>query len=237
MAAQNSRMSVNHNTVSEAVAARHSVRAFLVQPVEKVLVEDILARAARAPSGGNLQPWHVDVLTGAPLEALKARVRESLAANPKGEGTEYPVYPPALAEPWRSRRFRVGEQLYARLGIPRADRARRLGQFARNFEFFGAPVGLFFSIPRGFGPPQWAHLGMFIENVMLLAVERGLGTCPQEAWAIVHRTLGEALGLPAERMLTCGMALGFADETAPINRWRTEREPLDAFASFAGFHE
>ena len=228
-------MSGNSKTVSEAVAGRHSVRAFLDRRVEKTLVEDVLARAARAPSGGNLQPWQVDVLTGAPLAALKARVRDSLAANPKGEGTEYPVYPPALAEPWRSRRFRVGEQLYASIGIPREDRPARLVQFARNFEFFGAPVGLFFSIPRSFGSPQWAHLGMFIENVMLLAVERGLGTCPQEAWAAVHETVSAFLGLPDDHMLYCGMALGWPDESHAINRWRSEREPVGSFARFDGF--
>ena len=124
------------------------------------------------------------------LAELKERVRASLAANPAGEGTEFPVYPPALGEPWRGRRFASGEQLYAALGIPREDRPARLRQFARNFELFGAPVGLFFSIPRHFGPPQWAHLGMFMQNVMLLAEERGLATCAQEAWALVHKTVG-----------------------------------------------
>jgi nitroreductase len=96
-------------------------------------------------------------------------------------------------------------------------------------------VLLLFSIPRMFGPPQWAHLGMFMQNVMLLAGERGLATCAQEAWALVHRTVGEFLGLPDDRMLYCGMALGFADETHPINNWRTEREPLESFATFRGF--
>ena len=228
-------MSGNRKSVTEAVAARFSVRAFLDRPVKRALVEDILSRASRAPSGGNLQPWQADVLTGAPLEALKARVRERLAAEPRGEGTEYPVYPPGLAEPWRGRRFDVGEQLYASLGIPREDRTGRLVQFARNFEVFGAPVGLFFSIPRGFGPPQWAHLGMFIQTVMLLAVERGLGTCAQEAWAGMHRTVGAYLGLPADRMLYCGMAMGWPDLSHPINSWRSEREPLAGFARFDGF--
>ena len=222
-------------SVSEAVAARFSVRAFLDRPVARETIEDILSRAARAPSGGNLQPWHVDVLNGAPLAALKARVRESFAAAPRGEGTEYPVYPPNLTEPWRNRRFEVGEQLYTSIGIPREDRPGRLVQFARNFDFFGAPVGLFVSIPRGFGPPQWAHLGMFIQNVMLLAVERGLGTCPQEAWATMHKTVGTFLGLAEDRMLYCGMALGWPDEDHPINRWRSERVPLEEFARFDGF--
>jgi nitroreductase len=222
-------------TVTDAVRGRRSVRAFLDRPVERTLVAEILEAAARAPSGGNLQPWHVDVLTGPALAGLKARVGAAFAADPSGEGTEYPVYPPALGEPWRSRRFACGEQLHASIGIARADRPARLAQFARNYDLFGAPVGLFFSIPRHFGPPQWAHLGMFMQNIMLLAVERGLATCAQEAWALVHKTVGACLDLPGERLFYCGMALGYADETHPINHWLTEREPLAGFVTFRGF--
>ena len=222
-------------SVSEAVAARHSARAFLDRPVPRRTIEEILLLAARAPSGGNLQPWHVDVLTGPALAGLKARVAASLAGNPAGEGTEYDVYPPALGEPWRSRRFASGEQLYAALGIPRGDRAARLARFARNFEAFGAPVLLLFSLPRHFGPPQWAHLGMFMQALMLLAAERGLATCAQEAWALVHKTVGEVLGLGEDRIFYCGMALGFGDEADAVNGWRTERVPLEDFASFRGF--
>ena len=221
--------------VTEAVRDRHSVRAFRDAPVERRLIAEILELAARAPSGGNLQPWHVDAVSGADLAVLKARVRDSLAAKRMGEGTEFPIYPPNLGEPWRGRRHRVGEQLYESIGIAREDRAGRLGQFARNFDLFGAPVGLFFSIPRSFGPPQWAHLGMFIGNVMLLAAERGLGTCAQEAWALVHKTVGAFLELPEERMLYCGMALGWPDADHPINRWRSERAPVKGFATFLGF--
>jgi len=222
-------------TVTEAVMARHSARAFLDRPVPRATIEEILALAARAPSGGNLQPWQVDILAGEALGDLKARVAASLAANPTGEGTEFPVYPPALGEPWRGRRFASGEQLYAALGIGREDRPARLTQFAKNFAAFGAPVLLLFSLPRHFGPPQWAHLGMFMQNVMLLAAERRLATCPQEAWALVHETVGQVLGLGEDRLFYCGMALGFADEAHPVNGWRTERVPLEAFARFAGF--
>lgn len=222
-------------TVTEAVTARHSCRAFLDRPVQRATVEEILSLAARAPSGGNLQPWYVDVLAGEAFAALKARAAASLAANPAGEGTEFDVYPPGLSEPWRGRRFTSGEQLYAALGIPREDRAARLGQFAKNFEGFGAPAVLLFSLPRHFAQPQWAHLGMFMQNLMLLAAERGLATCAQEAWALVHKTVGEVLGLPEDRLFYCGMAIGHADESHPINGWRTERVPLAEFASFAGF--
>ena len=222
-------------TVSEAVLARFSVRAFLDRPIERATIEEILQTASRSPSGGNLQPWHVDVLAGEALAELKGRVRDSLAANPAGEGTEYPVYPPGLVEPWRGRRHKVGEQLYASIGIPREDRPARLRQFARNFEFFGASVGLFFSIERSFGPPQWAHLGMFLQSIALLAVERGLGVCGQEAWALVHKTVAAFLNMPESRMLYCGMAMGWPDHDHPINGWRSAREPLENFVTFRGF--
>ncbi|HEX6376754.1 MAG TPA: nitroreductase [Allosphingosinicella sp.] len=235
MAAHNSRVSVERNSVTETVLARRSTRAFLPRPVERATIERLLELAARAPSGGNLQPWHVDVLTGAPLEALKGAVRASLAAQPGGEGLEFAIYPSPLPEPWRSRRFASGEALYAAIAIPRDDRAARLAQFARNYDLFGAPVALFFSIGRLFDRPQWAHLGMFMQNLMLLAAERGLATCPQEAWAAVHRTVAEHLALPAERILYGGMALGYADPEAPINRLRTERAPVGEFAAFRGF--
>src|SRR4051812_6919019 len=217
MAAHNSRVPVQRNSVAEAVMGRRSTRAFLPRPVERALVEELLELAARAPSGGNLQPWHVDGVTGEPLEALKADVRESLAAAPGGEGLEFTIYPSPLPEPWRSRRFASGEALYDAIGIPREDKPARLAQFARNYDGFGAPVLLFFSIGRLFDRPQWAHLGMFMQNLMLLAEENGLATCPQEAWAAVHDTLARHLELPADRILYCGMALGYADPDAPIN--------------------
>lgn len=235
MAAHNSRVSGNGNSVTQAISSRRSVRAFLPRAVDRAVVAELLELAARAPSGGNLQPWHVDVLTGAPLDALKAAVRTSLAARPAGEGLEFTIYPSPLPEPWRSRRFASGEALHSAIGIPREDKTARLAQFARNFDAFGAPVALFFSIGRLFDRPQWAHLGMFLQNLMLLAEERGLATCPQEAWAAVHSTVAEHLALPANRILYCGMALGYPDEEAAINRWRTDRAPLEDFATFRGF--
>lgn len=222
-------------TVTEAVRDRYSVRAFQDRPVPRKLIEEMLECASRAPSGGNLQPWQIDVLAGQTLQRLKQKVRESLDAKPGGEGTEYPVYPVGLIDPWEARRRQVGNQLYESIGIARGDRPARLAQFAKNYDLFGAPVGLFFSIERSFGPPQWAHLGMFIQTFMLLAVERGLGTCPQEAWAAVYRTVGESLGLPESRMLYCGLALGWPDEAHAINRWRSRREPVEGFARFSGF--
>jgi nitroreductase len=222
-------------TVTEAVQARRSTRHFLPRPVERSLIEEILGLAARAPSGGNLQPWRVDVVAGAPLDEVKGLARESLATNPRGEPMELQIYPAPLGEPWRTRRFASGEALYAALSIPREDRAARLAQFARNYDFFGAPAALFFSLARIFDRPQWAHLGMFMQNVMLLAVERGLATCPQEAWAGVAGTVSAFLDLPEDHLLYCGMAIGYADATHPINALETERAPVESFACFRGF--
>ena len=221
--------------VSEAINTRMSCRAFLPTPLPEATIRGILEAAARAPSGGNLQPWYVHALTGEPLVGLIARIRERLPQQPLGEDSEYAVYPHPLAEPYRSRRFRCGEDLYALLGIPREDKLRRLRQYGRNFELFGAPVGLFFSMERAMGAPQWADVGMFMQNVMLLAREHGLHTCPQESWSGWSRILGEELRLPASRLFFCGMALGYRDESAPVNRLRTERAPLAEFAAFAGF--
>jgi nitroreductase len=221
--------------VSEAIDSRSSCRAFHDTPVPQSTVVTILETAKRAPSGGNLQPWRVDVLTGAPLAQFLGTIRAKQRVQPTGEGTEYPVYPPNLHEPYRSRRFKCGEDLYGTLGIPRADKGARIAHFARNYELFGAPVVLFFSIDRRMGVDQWADLGMFMQNIMLLAREHGLHTCAQEAWAIWHRTIGEFLQLPADRMFFCGMALGYMDESAAVNKLRTERAQLAEFATLRGF--
>jgi len=224
-------------SVTQAILERRSIRAFLDRPVEREAVAEILGLAARAPSGGNLQPWRVDALAGEPLAALKAQARAAFAAAPLGDGMELRVYPSPLGEPWRSRRHSSGEALYAAIGIPREDKPARLAQFARNFDAFGAPVLLLVSIDRIFDRPQWAHLGMFMQNVMLLAEERGLATCPQEAWAAVHRVVSEFIELPGHRIFYCGIALGYADPDAPINACATDREPVEDFAHFLGFED
>ena len=223
--------------VSEAVENRFSCRAFLDRPVAEERIRRILDRARQAPSGGNLQPWFVYAVRGAALARLKSRIRARSLEMPRGEPREYEVYPPELHEPYRSRRFQCGEQLYAALGIPREDRPARLRQFARNLEAFGAPILLFFAIERRMGQNQWAHLGMFMQTVMLLAAEEGLHTCAQEAWSAFHGTISDFLGLPEDQMLYCGMAVGYGDPDHPINQWRTERAPLDDIARFLGEDE
>jgi len=222
--------------VGDAVASRISCRAFLDTPVPAATVRSILDAARRAPSGGNLQPWWVYALAGTPLAELRSQVRTQVMTNPRGDGShEYDIYPPGLGEPYRTRRFRAGEDLYATIGIPREDKMARLLQLARNYDFFGAPVGLFFYLDRSLGPPQWSDLGMYMQTVMLLAREQGLHTCAQEIWSLVPATVGRFLEVPANLLLFSGMALGHADPSHPINGLRTERASLEEFASLRGF--
>jgi nitroreductase len=217
--------------VSDAIEHRISIRAFQDRPVPGAMVAEILAKAARAPSGGNLQPWRVYALAGQPLKDFKAEV----ARNPMGETPEYDVYPPSLWDPFRTRRFENGEQLYAAVGVPREDKASRLRWLARNTDFFGAPVGLFFCLDRKLGPPQWADLGMYMQNVMLLAVEAGLDTCAQEFWARYPQTIAKALSLPDDHMVFSGMALGYRDPEHAINGWRSTRDHQDIWCELKGF--
>ncbi len=221
-------------TVSEALQSRSSCRAFLPAPVAGATVRRIVDAARQSPSGGNLQPWQVYVLADEPLARFRALLAPRLRANPGGEPAEYRVYPEHLHEPYRSRRYQCGEDLYATIGIPRSDKPARLRQLARNYDFFGAPVAMFYVIDRRMGPPQWADVGMFMQSVMLLAREQGLHTCPQEIWSAWPRTIAEFLGLAPEMMLFCGMALGYRDESAPINTLRTERAALSECCTFLG---
>jgi nitroreductase len=211
--------------VSEAVAYRRSVRGFLDTPVDIGLVRSILEKAARAATGGNLQPWHVDLVHGGSMERLKTIMQGKMAEGPPSEATEYNIYPPELKKPYSDRRFEVGEMLYASIGIPREDRMGRMMWFSRNFQFFNAPVGLFLSLDRQMGPPQWGDAGMYLQNVMLLLCEAGLDSCPQECWAVYPKTIGGFLGLPEERILWTGMAIGYKDPDDPANRLVPNRAP------------
>ncbi|MEQ1929402.1 MAG: nitroreductase [Parvularculaceae bacterium] len=219
-------------TVTDALKARISTRAYIDRLVPEALVRDILDIAKFAPSGGNLQPWRVHVVTGAARDRLVDAVKKSLADNPFANEFEIAVYPENLWEPFRTRRFTVGEEMYALVGVPREDKAARLKWFQQNFEFFGAPVGLVFTLDRRFDKGQWAHLGMFMQSIALTAVEKGLASCMQECWAARAKTVAAFLGLPETEQVYCGMALGYPDADAPVNRLRSERAPLEEFVRF-----
>ena len=214
--------------VSDAVAARRSIRKFLDTPVDNEVIAELLTKAARAPSGGNLQPWRVFVVNGERM----AEFQSFLNSYEGKEKPAYAVYPPDLKSPYRDSRFKVGEDMYALLGIPREDKPARFAHLARNYDFFDAPAGFFCFIDRQMGPPQWSDLGMFLQSFMLLAQEAGLDTCAQEAWAMRSGAVTEFVGADPELMLFCGMAIGHRDPDAPVNTLVSDREPLENWARF-----
>lgn len=213
--------------VTTAVDRRMTVRAFLPDPIDDELIAELLAKAARAPSGGNVQPWRIYVVNGEATDRFRAFV-----ASRPSEEPAYDVYPPNLIEPYRTSRYELGEQMYAAIGIPRENRPARLRQVAKNFELFGAPGSIFCFVDRIMGPPQWADLGMFLQTFMLLAQEAGIDTCPQEAWANREQAVAEFVGAPPELRIFCGVAFGRADTAHPINNFRSRREPLETWATF-----
>ena len=217
-------------SVSDAVAAHRCVRAFLDRPVDAEQVHDILRRAARVPSGGNLQPWVVTTIAGERLAELKALMRRRCAEAPEGEPMAYDFYPKALKPAYLRRRVRNGEILYGALGIDREDKAARLAWIHENFQFFGAPFGVFCFLERSFGPSQWLDLGIYLQTVLLLLTEAGYASCPQADWAMFERTVMAFLDSPPDLTLVCGIAIGYPDPTRPENRIRTERD--DPLASY-----
>ena len=222
-------------SVTETLNRRRSVRAFTDRAVDPALLRDILTSAQRAPSGGNLQPWQATVLTGEPWQAMKEAVAARIAMGREGHEPEYDIYPKGLTEPWEARRFGVGEGLYAALGIPREDKAGRLARFMENYRGFGAPVMLFLHCSRIMGPPQWSDMGMWLQSVMLLLVEAGLASCPQECWAMYGTTVRRTLALDEGQILFTGLAIGYADEDAAVNQWPVPRAPLDEVIDWQGF--
>lgn len=220
-------------TVSDAVRSRRSVRAFLERPVPRPLIEQILETASRAPSGGNLQPWQLYVVSGGALTEFKSKMAKRLIFSPEADlPLEYEVYPKPLKAPYRDYRFKNGEDLYTLAGIPREDKAGRAMFFANNYRFFGAPLALFCYVDRSMGSPQWSDLGMYLQTVMLLLREAGLDSCAQECWSRYHRMVRELVQPPEDWMLFCGMAIGYADESAVVNRLVTDRAPLSDFCRF-----
>jgi nitroreductase len=222
-------------SVSHAIETRRSVRAFTHEPVDEGCVRRIIEKATRAASGGNVQPWHLYVLAGAARDALVDRVAEKSKTTPFGDGPAYEIYPRDLKEPHKTWRGEVAREMYELVGLTRDDKAGRAAQMAKNFEFFGAPVGMILTLDRQMGPPQYCDLGLFLSNIMLLAREEGLHTCPQEAWSLWHATIRQVVGIPEEEMVFCGLALGRADPEAAINRLHTDRAPVEQFARFDGF--
>ena len=217
--------------VLEAMRGRKSTRAYLDKPVARATVEAILDAARWAPSGVNIQPWQVAVVTGATKERIGTDMLAARKAK-QPENPDYTYYPAQWEEPYKSRRKASGLALYAALNIGKDDVFARLKAWNNNYRFFGAPVGLLFFVDRTLAQGAWVDMGMFIENVMLAARGHGLDTCPQASLAEYPDIVRGILNIPATRALVCGMALGYADASAPVNGYRTEREPVGAFMSW-----
>lgn len=224
--------------VIAAIHSRLSVRAFLPTPVPRDTIVRILDIARRAPSGGNMQPWRVHVLSGAARAALIERALASAALHPDGEEPrEYQGYPVHWVQPYKTRRFDVGRALYAAAGIDRRDKAGRAEQMLRNYRFFDAPVGMIFSIHKTLWPGQLNDLGIFMGHVMLVARSFGLHTCAQGFWQNVSHSVHAVLDIPADYIIYAGMAIGHMDPHDPVNRIDSRRGEVDEFAVFAGFDD
>ncbi|WP_457666402.1 nitroreductase [Thiolapillus sp.] len=217
--------------VIEAMKNRISTRAYLDRPVDKETITRVLEAARWAPSGVNTQPWQVAVVQGDRLkqlsEAFLQRASEGVKPHP-----DYDYYPGEWTDPYKKRRFQCGMDLYKALDIGRDDKEKRREAALNNYRFFGAPVSLFFFMDKRMGKGSWLDMGMFIQSVMLAAREYGLGSCPQASTADYPDVVREKLGISAENLLLCGMALGYADESHPVNRYRTVRESVQAFTSW-----
>lgn len=221
--------------VSNAIQQRRSIRNFLSTPVSAAAIRDILDIARWAPSGSNIQAWRIIVVAGAEKDRISRIALEANSSLATKGDDPYPIYPPNLWDPLRSRRYKLAEDMYAALQIPREDKAARLQHVARNYQFFGAPIGLFFIIDRRLGHGQWAHLGMLIQSVALAAEEQGLGSCMQEAWASFRTQLADIFELGEHEMVYCGMAIGYPDPSKPVNQFARERLTVDELAEFRGF--
>jgi nitroreductase len=220
--------------VDAAISSRRSIRAFLPTPVPRAEIERMLELAARAPSGTNTQPWKVHVLTGAGKEALSAKIRSAFddPAERARHTEQYAYYPTEWRPPYIDRRRKVGWDLYSLLGIGKTDKQRMHEQHRRNYDFFGAPVGLIFTIDRVMQQGSWLDYGMFLQNIMVAARARGLDTCPQAAFTQFHRIIEAHIGAAPDEMVVCGMSLGHADPAAVENTLVTEREPVAGFTHF-----
>jgi len=220
--------------VDTALRARGSTRAFLPRPVPRDAVEAVLDVARFAPSGSNIQPWRVHVVGGAARDAICRAVRDAASHPPERQSWPYQYYPTVWREPYLARRRACGWGLYSLLGIAKGDRAAMAAQELRNYDFFGAPVGLFFFIDSDLGPGSWLDYGMFLQSIMLAAVAHGLATCPQASWAPFHQIVRTQLSVPDAQVLICGIALGYPDPAAAVNRFRPERLAVGEFTHWHG---
>jgi len=219
------------HAVEQAIVSRQSIRGFLPRPVPTALIRRILDAAARAPSGSNIQPWKVHVVTGARRDALSQALLQAHARN-EPERREYQYYPVNWRSPYLDRRRETGWGLYSLLGIQKGDREASSQQHARNYVFFDAPCVLLFTIDNDMDKGSWLDYGMFLQNIMIMARGCGLDTCPQAALANYPDIIKQQLGIPDDQIVVCGISLGYQDPDEPVNQYRTTRVPVDEFTVF-----
>lgn len=219
------------STVSDAVASRITARDFLDTPVPQDVLARIFEKARRTPSGGNLQPWNVHVLTGGALNDFRTEIIGKLMKGEQEEHT-YPAYPSPLWEPMRSWRHKLGEDMYALLDIARDDKKGRMMQVGKNFNFFGAPVGMLLTIDKRMDAPQFMDIGIYLQTIMLLAREEGLHTAPQGAWRAYPQTVKKHTNHPDEQQILVGMSIGYGNADAPVNDLYADRAELDELVKF-----
>ncbi|QYY34032.1 nitroreductase (plasmid) [Cupriavidus pinatubonensis] len=218
--------------IADVVSARRAIRAFRPEPLRREDVEDILEAAATAPSGANTQPWRVYVVSG----AIKDELANALVAASRAGTAPAPAhFPEPLPDVFRARLIDFGARYYASLGIDRNDHLARARQTEQNFSFFGAPVGLIISIDRRLKPHSWIDIGLFAQNLMIAAKARGIDTCPQVSFAPFHDVLAPHLHMPPEEVTAFGMAMGYGDPEAKVNKMRMPRERVQDFARLFGF--
>ncbi|HAT35321.1 MAG TPA: nitroreductase [Rhodospirillaceae bacterium] len=223
------------NPVDQAIVSRGSTRAFLSTPVPRELVEQILKVAAWAPSGTNMQPWQVYVLSGAARQNLSDRICQAYFSGEEGHTRTWKYYPDDFFEPYKGRRRACGIGLYQTIGIGKGETEKMKQQRARNYKFFDAPVGMIYTIHQDLEIGSWMDLGMFLQNVMVSARGHGLHTCPQAAFSDYHNIIREHLDIPEEQIVVCGMSMGYADQDAVVNGFRPDREELSSYANFNHF--
>lgn len=220
--------------IDTALRTRGSTRAFLKRPVAREVVTELLDAARYAPSGTNVQPWQVHVVSDESRDRICREVRHAAIHERDLHKAPFDFYPTHWREPYLARRRACGWGLYSTLGIVKGDHAAGLAQELRNYDFFDAPVGLFFFLDDDLPIGSWLDYGMFVQSIMLGAVARGLATCPQYSWANFHRVVRPILGVPESLTLVCGMALGYADPAAPVNAYRPARLAVDEFTTWHG---
>ena len=217
--------------IKEAIEKRFSVRAFTKEVPDIETIKAILKTAGTAPSGGNIQPWKVYVLKENAKNELSKKTLYNFD-NGVQEDIEYDIYPKLLADEYKKRRYECGADMYNALAIGKDDLDARFKQIRENYNFFGAPLGMIITIDKSFGKNGWGHVGMFLENLWLSAIDHGLGICLQESWSIYPKTVKEFTKHPDNEIVWCGVAVGYEDSSNPINQYRTKRENLESFVKF-----